>query len=51
MATNKHKEEGPETVSEPSSAMSQMIVEEKERAMRAAIEALEAQIRLDELEN
>ena len=43
MAANKHKEEGP--------AMPQMTVEEKERATRAAIEALEAQMRLDELED
>ena len=51
MATNKHKEEGPEMVSESSLAISQMMVEEKERATRAAIEALEAQMRLDELED
>ena len=51
MATNKHKEEGPETVSESSLAMSQMMVEEKERATMAAIEALEAQMRLDDLDD
>ena len=51
MATNKHKEEGPETVSESSLAMLQMTIEEKERAMRAAIEALKAQMQLDELED
>ena len=42
MASNKHKEEGPETVSDLSLAMSEMTVYEKEKATRAAIEALEA---------